>query len=123
MSITLIRGDDQIVYTTIFTSPAKKTRMDLVNADEIWFSVKKLSNQFDGDDTNVLVQKTMTAGDIVITDASEGEIEISIDQDDLLDAQGRAKYKYDIQIRFVGNKVRTAIVDACKIEFDVTTTT
>jgi len=123
MSITLIRGDDQTIFTTIFTSPSKKERMLLINADEIWFSVKKLSNQYDVNDGNVLVQKTMSSGDIVITGAAVGEVEIHIDQGDLDEAQGRAKYKYDIQIRFIGNKIRTAIVDACKIEFDVTTTT
>ena len=122
MSITLIRGDDQVLSCTVYTTPSKTTAMNLINVDEIWFSIKKVNRRADLDDTNVLLQKTMSGGSIVIIDEPNGLIEVTITKDDLVFAKPRARYTFDIQIKFAGDLIRTAIIDTCIFEYDVTRT-
>jgi hypothetical protein len=120
MSITLLRGDDQKAHFTVYTTPSKTDRMSLVNVEQVWFTIKDTTVQHELTDANVAVQKLMTNGGIVITDANEGLLDVVINKNDLNFATKRRKYSYDLQLKFTGSQVRTAIIDACIIQFDVT---
>jgi len=87
----MIRGDDQTI--PVFFKDANGTAIDITGAT-VYFTVKRVNNLNDVDDSNALIAKIVTSH----TDAVGGETVIDIAGTDLAVV---GLHRYDLQIKYV----------------------
>lgn len=123
MPIQLIARNDQTLKVYIYTDETKTTLMNISSGvSEVRFTVKPEWAMTDADDANALFQKTLTAGGIAITDGENGEITVTIEDTDTVNASRRENYFFDVQLVFTSGAKRTVVLDRATITIPVTKT-
>ncbi len=95
---TITRGDDEVVQLTCRNGD--KTIRN-ISTDTFIFTMKR--SKFD---TAFLVQKTSAAG-IVKTNSAGGQLEVTLDQDDLLVLNREQRYYAELEVTDSGGKKAT----------------
>ncbi len=96
--IEVYRGDSATLSLHIVDNDGDD--YDLTNVDEIVFTIRE------HEDDDLILEKKMSEGQIVITDATSGECDIIIESGDTQDLAGC--YVYDVEIRESGNIITVA---------------
>lgn len=113
--LTMNRGDTAIFTMTV--NAYSGAYLDLTGA-EVWFTAKYGWN--DTDDEAVF-QKTVGDG-VTITDPTNGEIEIQLEQADTATIVDSVRLRYDVQVRDVSGGIYTVASGLLKVVPDVTRT-
>ena len=95
---TITRGDDEVIQLTV--KNGDKTIRN-ITGDTFVFTMKR--SKFD---TTHLVQKT-SGGGIVKTNTAGGQIEVTLDQDDLLVLDRETRYPAELEVTDSGGKKAT----------------
>lgn len=117
-NLTMYRGDDE-EFGGVVTEDDEITPVDITGW-EIWFTAKTAILDADGSALFILE----TGAGITITDAVNGEYEISIAAaltDALITLSG--EYFCDLQVKDLGGKVRTLLTGKLTIKAEITRTT
>jgi hypothetical protein len=113
--LTIVRGDKRTIETTVYTDDSLTTPQSLATATAIRFTARKTSAA-----GAQVLQKTLAAGTIRITDAVEGKLEIDLAPSDTSALPSSvSRLAYDLEITWPGDQVTTVDLGTLEVQPDV----
>ena len=115
MSLTIIRGDTNVINTTVYTTEDMTAAQDLTACTGITFTLRRRNEA-----GVIICQKTLTDG-VAVVSAVNGTIRITLDPDDTeAEAAVRAPCVYDIETVWTGGAKYTVETGQAVLVPDVT---